>query len=123
MFDCAICLEDNILEVNMHYMECLHYVCFNCFIQLKNESCPYCRQKINLFPGHNYAIDEDDYSSTEIDNDFIIPIIRRDRNEIKRKKYKRKRQELINIIQMENYLPIVPNIKHRYNRKIDNILI
>ena len=121
--NCCICLEDNILEEDIHYMECLHYVCSDCFILLIDDSCPYCRQKIYLSTRQIYTTDDEEENTMEYENDFIVPVIRRDRNEIKRRRIRKRRQELINIIQEENHLPIVPNIKHRFNRKIDNILI
>lgn len=121
MFECAICLEDNILEVNMHYMECLHYVCFDCFNLLRDDSCPYCRQKINLSLGHNDVTDDEDENITAFENDFVIR--RQHRNEIKRKKRKNNKQELNNIIQSQNKLNILPNIKNRFNRKLENIFV
>jgi hypothetical protein len=124
-YDCSICWEDNILESNIVYLQCLHYLCLNCFTKLISLTCPFCREEICLNNNRNdIFIVENDYHIPEhlLQNDFIIPFIRKDRHENKRKKINKKRQNLNNI--MENdFLTIadIPNPKHRTNRKY-NIL-
>jgi hypothetical protein len=125
--NCAICLEDDILEKDIHYMECLHHVCFNCFKQFLNNKCPFCRELIHLSKKSYQTEDLNDDTNDDTIYDTIyeniLPIIRINRNEIKRKKYNKRRKELIKFEKEQSNINILPNIKHRYNRKIDNILI
>jgi hypothetical protein len=109
--DCCICLEENILEENLHYMICLHFICFKCFTKLTKDSCPLCRHPIYILQNSITTVrdhqnsDSDDseesYFSQEFDDDFIIPYIRRDRQKYRRNKNIRKRQVLDNIIQTD----------------------
>ena len=128
--NCAVCLEDNVREANVHYMECLHYICDNCFGQLLQNSCPLCRQEITLLPEksrHNNLIEYDSSTDDEsfYSNEFFIPHIRRDRHENKRKKNTRKKEHLNNIILSPSHMLPIPNSKKRINKKIKlyNVLI
>ena len=120
--NCGICLEDDILEKKIHYMECLHYTCFDCFVQFINNSCPFCRQEIQLYTFFNLVNEQSEDFIFE--NDFIIPIIRKDRQDKKRKKNQKRKQTLNKLIESQkNINYYIPNIKSRLNRKLDNILI
>lgn len=127
--DCAICLEDNLLEKNMHYMECLHYVCSNCFEKLLTDTCPFCREKIYLIPRCSHSIDyenienDDDFTLPNYrgEEDFIVPTRRLDRQEYRRKKKLRKRERLENMLNdMLNKTNNImfPNTRIRFGRKI-----
>jgi hypothetical protein len=130
--DCCICLEENILEKNLHYLECLHYTCFNCFTKLISDSCPLCRQPIYIlqkpiaaFRDHQNSDSdesEESYFSQQYDDDFVIPRIRRNRHKYKRNKIIRKREVLNNLIQNNTIVfdPIPPSSATlaRYRRQI-----
>lgn len=129
--NCAVCLDDNILEIDVHYMECLHFVCDKCFVQLIVNSCPLCRHEIVLntniksdkpSTSHNILEDEDDHIY-----DIYIPHIRRDRHENKRKKHQKKKEQLDNIIYNPKTTTNIPNYKKRMHKKIkfynNNILV
>ena len=117
--NCSICLDDNILEINIHYMECLHYVCDNCFIKLIHNSCPLCRQEISLITKENYDSD-DDYYYEDLFVDNYNFSIRKNRHENKRKKFQKKKDHLYNIIHNENN-SVIPNNKKRIHKKIKRI--
>ena len=120
--NCGICLEDDIIEKNIHYMECLHYTCFDCFVQFINNSCPFCRQEIQLYTSSKIVNEESE--DIVFENDFIIPIIRKDRHDKKRKKIQKRKQTLNKLIESQkNINYYIPNIKSRFNKKLDNILI
>jgi len=123
-YECSICYND-ILEKNIHYMECFHYICFNCFKKLVSNTCPFCRQSIQLHPSR--IIEDDDIFLFEHEDniiatyhdDFIIPM-RRYRHEIKRQKLHKKKEILNNIIESDTLISQnlnVPNNKIRFNRK------
>ena len=119
---CGICLEDDIFEKNVHYMECLHYTCFDCFLQFIENTCPFCRREIQLYSTFNHV--NEDPEDIIFENDFIIPIIRTDRNEKKRKKNQKRKQILNDLVENQKSMFYnIPNIKSRFNRKLDNILI
>lgn len=92
--ECGICLEDNIDNDLLHYMECLHFVCNICYYKLKKNTCPFCRRFIKLFSKHksthkNIINSERSTSNVEyfiFSNDFVIPTMRLDRNEYRLKK-------------------------------------
>ncbi len=97
MITCDICFEEK-LEKDLHYMECLHYLCDNCFVKLKVNTCPFCRLEIYL----NKEKSEENEESEEIqDNDeIILPISRvRNRSEIRRNKKERKRRILLKFLE------------------------
>jgi zinc-RING finger domain len=124
--NCAVCLDENISETKMHYMECLHYVCDECFYKLLTNSCPLCRGEITL-PRRIPSEESDDDDSDDnlfFENDFLIPLrIRKDRQENKRRKEQRKRQNLDNIILSQlttnNSLNFnIPNKRKRFHKKL-----
>ena len=100
--DCPVCLEDNVIETNIHYMECLHFICDYCYGKLLSNSCPFCRQEITLpfNRGRNYNDDLSNQEEEEMffENDFIIPVMRKNRSEYKRKKNQKKKERLEQII-------------------------
>lgn len=100
MITCDICFEEK-LEKDLHYMECLHYLCDNCFVKLKVNTCPFCRLEIYL---NNEKIDESEESeeNEEIQEnvEIILPISRvRNRSEIRRNKKERKRRILLKFLE------------------------
>ena len=142
--ECNICLNEDILEKNIVYLGCFHYVCNICFSQLREDSCPFCRQSISQY-NPNYVpyssqreelmfnFDED-LSDEEIYDDFIVPIRMNNiqRSERKRKKILKRQERLNQILNSElsflesnsvpEYIsnPIMiplPNTKKRKSRK------
>ena len=100
-------------------MECLHYTCFNCFIQFINSTCPFCRRDIHLYISSDNEPQEEEII---FENDFIIPIMHQNRYDKKRKRIEKRKQALNKII--ESYKDTkynIPNIKSRFNRKLVNI--
>lgn len=89
--ECGICLSDCLPETDMHYTECLHSMCFDCFKKLKNDSCPFCRQAIYL--PTTFINNEDDET-----DDFFIPEIPRQRNRSRKQNKKNRRMKLLNDI-------------------------
>lgn len=121
--NCAVCLDDYI-EVNIHYMECLHFLCDECFSKLQSNSCPLCRHEITLLNSSSNDFSDSEIDLEEQDDDFIIHI-RRDRQEIKRKKYQKKKQNLnffLHQIATQSHSTInIPNKKKRFQKKISHI--
>lgn len=97
MITCDICFDEKI-EKDIHYMECLHYLCDNCFEKLRVNSCPFCRLEIYL-KTENF----ENYHSNRIEinlNNLILPVLqRRNRSEIRRNKKERKRRTLLKILE------------------------
>lgn len=134
--DCPVCLEDNVIEINIHYMECLHFICDDCFRKFLSNSCPLCRQEITLMPFNNRTIEE--IVETDIDlsednemffDDFIIPTLRKNRSEYKRKKMLKKKEKLDRLINhqmniFKNNLSSfdIPNKNKRFYNKTSRIL-
>ncbi len=83
MITCDICFDDNLKEENIHYMECLHYLCDNCFEKLKVNTCPFCRLEIYL------------------KSETLYEIPRKNRSEIRRNKKERKRRLLLKFLEEE----------------------
>ena len=101
--DCPVCLEDNVIETNIHYMECLHFVCDYCYDKLLSNSCPLCRQEITLpfNRGRTFIENENNLPNEDViffENDFVIPIMRKNRSEYKRNKFRKKKERLEQII-------------------------
>ena len=117
--NCSICLDDDILEINIHYMECLHYVCDTCFTKLIHNSCPLCRQEISLITKENNYDDSDDDEDLLVD-DYIF-LIRKNRHENRRKKFQKKKDYLHKIIHNEKNI-VIPNDKKRIHKKIKRML-
>ena len=117
--NCSICLDDDILEINIHYMECLHYVCDTCFAKLIHNSCPLCRQEISLITKEN-NYDSDDDEDLLVD-DYIF-LIRKNRHENRRKKFQKKKDYLHTIIHNEKNI-VIPNDKKRIHKKIKRMLL
>jgi len=125
--DCPICLEDNVIETNVHYMECLHFICDSCYYKLLSNSCPLCRQEITLpFNRGTKCIENDNDLSYEnemfFENDFVIPIIRKNRSEYKRNKRLKKKERLeiiINQVVNKNNSSLlnIPNKNKRFHNK------
>jgi len=108
--DCPVCLEDNVIETNIHYMECSHFVCDCCYDKLLSNSCPLCRQEITLpFNRGKKTYDED---VLFFENDFVIPIMRKNRSENKRNKFIKKKERLEQII---NQMSILKNNSSLFN--------
>jgi len=125
--DCGICLNDCILEKDMHYTECMHYFCFECFKQLLTESCPFCRRTITLIPIY-YSVTNIENNENNVENDiifeddFIIPIIRKNRQEYKRNKINRRKKRLNDLLNESININIFfPNNKSRFTRKLRSI--
>jgi len=125
--ECGICLNENILEKDMHYTECLHCLCFDCFEKLRTNKCPFCRDEISILyysfgrnNDYRYLNIEDDSDSFDEPDDYNIPIpiIRRDRQEYRRNKRQRKIQRLNNLLNETRNIPnTLPNLRKRNNRK------
>ena len=96
--NCNICFEDNIQSKDMHYMECLHNLCDICYKKLEISTCPFCRQEISLsdkqISNQNFSEDNEILFDITFEVDFIIPTIRRNRQEYKRNKRNRKKEIL-----------------------------
>ena len=122
--DCAICLGERILEKDMHYMECLHSICFSCFTQLVKDTCPLCRTQITILNSSRQIINNNNIldNETNVDNtfedDFIIPVIRRNRHEYRRNKKQRRRDRLYNLINDINASLQLPNFRKRCFKKM-----
>ena len=133
--DCPVCLEDNVIETNIHYMECLHFICDYCYGKLLSNSCPLCRQEITLpFNGGRNYIENYDLSNQEEDemffeNDFIIPIMRKNRSEYKRKKNQKKKERLEQIINQTSIFKNnssvlnIPNKSKRFYNKSNRYIV
>jgi len=112
--DCPVCLEDNVIETNIHYMECSHFVCDYCYDKLLSNSCPLCRQEITL-PFNRGKTLYDNLSNEDalfFENDFVIPIMRKNRSENKRNKFIKKKERLEQII---NQMSILKNNSSLFN--------
>jgi hypothetical protein len=117
---CDICFEDK-NRLDMHHLECSHELCFNCFYQLRQNSCPFCRSTILLF-----TPDIDNNNENIFDDDFIVPVyFRFNRNEYRRRKKEKNRLKLENMlinindnIKHNNFLHIIPNSKKKMNKKL-----
>lgn len=96
--ECGICLNDTILEKDMHYTECLHSLCFKCFKKLLVDKCPFCRRNITIIKG-----------------------LRINRHQYKRNKKERRMNRLNNLILQNEKVNILPNIHKRSNRKIRHL--
>lgn len=101
-------------------MECLHYTCFNCFKQFINNTCPFCRREIQLYTS-SFHRENEEPEDIIFENDFIIPIIRKDRHDKKRKKIEKQKQILNSLIENQKKFYNIPNIKSRFNKKLKNI--
>ena len=99
--DCPVCLEDNVIEKNIHYMECKHFICDDCFSRLLANSCPLCRHEITLSLKNRTITENGKDLSNEDEmffDDFIVPVMRRNRSEQKRMKFYKKKEKLDQII-------------------------
>lgn len=137
--ECNICFNDDICENNIVYMDCLHYMCFNCFRNLLTSKCPFCRSEIDLSKYDsiglrinqirvvNESLDdifvfEAEYDDNEQYDDFVIPIIKKNRHELKRHRNLKKKEKLENILKSTLSFSNFPNIKNRSIRRILNKL-
>ena len=71
-------------------------------------------------PEDDYS-DEDNYYDVEYENDFIIPVIRKNRNELKRKSKEKKKFILASILTENynnNFLKIIPTLRKRKYKKL-----
>ena len=100
--DCPVCLEVNVIETNIHYMECMHFVCDCCYDKLLSNSCPLCRQEITLPLKTTSAKNDEDE----------IPIMRKNRSENKRNKFIKKKEKLEQII---NQMSVLKNNSSLFN--------
>jgi hypothetical protein len=126
--DCPVCLEDEIDEVKMHYTECLHHICDDCYYKLLSNSCPICRREITLSFNNNtkYNTTDDMFFENE---PFVI---NKKRYEKKREK-KRKKKEFLekNLVQLQqvpttivnSYLLHIPNKKKRLYNKLNRYIV
>jgi hypothetical protein len=111
-YECNICFNEDILEKNIVYLDCLHYTCNNCFYKLKAPTCPFCRAEINI--PNEYKNEDDDIF--ELENDYYIPdnetynipipTIRRNRQQSRRNKIDKKKQRLNLMIESQMFLNI-----------------
>ena len=136
--DCDICFEDKILMDDIAFFKCTHHICKKCYNSLKKRLCPFCRKKIKILstkqvddnsqirifqeslPEDDYS-DEDNYYDVEYENDFIIPVIRKNRNELKRKSKEKKKFILASILTENynnNFLKIIPTLRKRKYKKL-----
>ena len=127
--DCPVCLEDNVIETNIHYMECMHFVCDYCYDKLLSNSCPLCRQEITLPLNRGKIFDElSNEDEMFFENDFAIPIMRKNRSEYKRNKFRKKKEQLEQIInQMSIFknnssLLNIPNKNKRFYNKTNRYI-
>ena len=135
--DCDICFEDKILIDEIAFFKCTHHICKNCYNSLKKRLCPFCRKKIKILSLKQVddksqirifeeSSPEDDYSYennyyVEYENDFIIPVIRKNRNELKRKSKEKKKNILTRILNENynnNFLKIIPTLRKRKYKKL-----
>ena len=74
--DCTICLEDNLNNEKMEYLNCGHSICNDCYIRLIKNLCPFCR---SIFSGKDNKffnnILNNDYESIEVieEIDNLLP--------------------------------------------------
>ena len=136
--DCDICFEDKILTVNIAFFKCSHHVCRNCYHRLIKRLCPFCRRKIKILSSKQVddkskiCIEEEEESTEEDDyyllyqNDFVIPVIRKNRHEIKRKS-KDKKRAILNSLLNENInnkiLKLIPTLRRRKQKKLNLLLL
>lgn len=113
--DCGICFEENIDITKIHFMECLHHVCQDCFKSITVNSCPYCRYNITTFYESSNSDEEYIYSE-----EIIIPLARKNRQERKRNKVEKRLRKIMENM-TENHTNILPNIRTRINKKMTNL--
>lgn len=141
-YECNICFNDSICENSIVYMDCLHYMCFNCFRNLLTPKCPFCRSdidlskydsigmRINQIQVVNESLDdifmfEAEYDSNFVNeqyDDFVVPTIRKDRHELKRNRILKKKEKLERLVNSTCSFSNFPNIKNRSIRKMLNKL-
>ena len=134
--DCDICFEDKILKEETIFFKCSHHICKNCYHSLMKRLCPFCRRKIKILTSkhiddkskiisnineHEEESPEDDYY--EYQNDFIIPIVRKNRQEIKRKSKDKKKRLLNSLLLVENlnnrFFKLIPTLRRRKQKKLE----
>jgi len=130
--ECDICFEDKILKEEMTFFKCKHYICKDCYNNLKKRICPFCRRKIKILstkqvidkPEHvieENTDSEEDYFDYE--DYFVTPRGRRNRQEYKRRSKEKKNYKLQKILLNDNinnnkYLKLIPNFKRKMQKKI-----
>lgn len=126
--DCSICLEDSILERDMHYMECLHSICFECFRKLLTDTCPLCRETINVLHASSIGFANEGDTQGEnfsyvFEDDFIIPTVRKNRHEHKRQRLEIRKKRLMEMLgsYCDDTSSVFPNNKVRFGRKIRSL--
>jgi len=123
--DCPVCLDDEIDETKIHYTECLHHICDDCYYKLLSNSCPICRQEIALSFNNNTNTDDMFFDNKPF-------VINKKRHENKREK-KRKKKEFIEKILVQpqqvpttivnSYLLHIPNKKKRFYNKLNRYIV
>lgn len=95
--NCTICITEKVSHDNMVWLECCHSLCMECYDNLTQNACPFCRAEIK---GRKSAIDLDkeinskntDFYNNNHYNTSVNSYIIRQRNTEKHKK-KRNRKK------------------------------
>ena len=131
--DCYICFEDKILHDDMVFFKCSHSICKMCLCGLKKRLCPFCRRKIKILSlkqvehvstcvEDSIAIDIDEpQEDVYYQNDFCIPIIRKNRQEFKRKNKEKRKNKLESLIKdtfNNKFFKLIPTLRKRKQKKL-----
>lgn len=96
--ECCICYENN----GIYSTKCLHQICLDCLVQLKDTNCPYCRTDLKLPDKIKYIIKKNNIKNIDLISNNHRSVL----NDIKN----------ISIVQ---YNEIVQNINNGYVYEIE----
>lgn len=103
---CNICYSSSL--DNTVFLPCFHHLCYNCYIQLQNHTCPWCRYNFESDLQISNSSTTNDCNSILLEQQIFIIENRINRREKKRKYRKNKRNNLQrhteSIINHTNYI-------------------
>ncbi len=106
--ECYICFDKKSVE-KITFLPCIHFLCSQCYEQLKKNECPFCKNKLTEEEDDSYDETENEYHDAE----FEMLVLGSFENR-KRKKNKRNEKKIMRIIKDNNEMIISIGRRNTY---------
>lgn len=106
--ECYICFDKKSVE-KITFLPCIHFLCSQCYEQLKKNECPFCKNKLTEEEDDSYDETENEYHDAE----FEMLVLGSFENR-KRKKNKRSEKKIMRIIKDNNEMVISIGRRNTY---------
>lgn len=91
--ECEICFECKPLK-DISFLPCIHYLCNDCYMCLKKNECPFCRNVLSNDDDSDFKDEENEYNDTN----FEILVLESDSSNRRKRRKRREEKKIMRII-------------------------